>query len=226
MHDCRKTKDELVDLLFNEAEAERELRLLEEVESCRVCREEHRLMQEALSSFDEAAYAIAPAGEFWTGYRARLDVRINEAASSGARLLPFWRRALRTSFSIPAPVAAAAAILLAATSILAVRSFMQTANPSAPVKTGAATAEVRIVEVPVEKRVVEERIVTRTVYVTKPSRAGSGKESAPSLQDLPGMTAKNTKDAAINPTRETLNGFQPPADVKITVIKGSFRDEK
>ncbi len=225
MHDCRKTKEELVDLVFNEAEAERELRLLEEAESCRVCCEEYRLMREALGSFDEAAHAMTPAGDFWAGYSRRLEERIDEVAPTPSHALPFWRSILKTSFYIPAPVAAAAVLLLAATSILAVRSFMQSSNAPAQAGSKAAAAEVRIVEVPVEKRVVEERVITRTVYVTRPAR-GSGKESAPSVQDLPDITAKNTKDSTVNPARETLNGFQPPADVKLTVIRGSYRDEK
>jgi anti-sigma factor RsiW len=222
MHDCRKTKEDLLDLVFNEVDAEEELRLLEELEACRDCRTEYRSMHEALSSFDEAAPALLPAGsEFWTNHHARIEERLGES-SGASRVLPFWRRALGTSFRIPAPLGIAAALLLAVTSMLAVRSFIFRQEAKA-VASDAATVKVQFVEVPVEKRVVEERVVTRTVYVTKPARQNN--QGAPSLQDLPGMTANN-RDEKINTPRATLNGFQPPSDVKLTVIKGSFDDEK
>jgi hypothetical protein len=223
MHDCRKIKEEMVDLVFNEVDPERELSILEETEGCRVCREEYNSMQEALSSFDEAAYALIPEGEFWTGYHSKLEARLDEAERAHMVVIPFWRRALRTSFRVPVPVAAAAALLLAATSMLAVRSFISQPKPRPLMsEQAAAPPQTRVVEVPVVQRVVEEKIVTRTVYVTKQTRTLN--QTAPSVQDLQDITAKNSKEA--NPARSTLNGFQPPSDVKMTVIKGSFKDEK
>lgn len=223
MHDCRKTKEDLIDLLFNEMEAEEELRLLEEMKACRGCRAEYHSMREAVASFDEAAPAMLPAGRFWTEHHSRLEERLDLAdATERASAVPFWRRALRTSFSIPVPVAVAAALLLAATSVLAMRSFIFRQEMSGAPQEAAAT-KIQYIEVPVEKRVVEEKIVTRTVYVTK--RARRGEQAAPSLQDLPNITARNG-EAGSNAQRATLNGFQPPTDVKLTVIKGSPNDEK
>ncbi len=223
MHDCRKMKEEMVDLVFNEVDAERELQVLEETEGCRVCREEYSSMCEALTSFDEAAYALTPGEEFWTEYHSKLEARLDEAARADAVVIPFWRRAFQSSFRVPVPVAAAAAILLAATSLLAMRSFLS--QPKLETGTNEPTAaaeQVRVVEVPVEKRVVEEKIVTRTVYVQKRLRAVN--QAAPSVQNLEDITAKNSKET--NPARSTLNGFLPPSDVNMTVIKGSFKDEK
>jgi anti-sigma factor RsiW len=222
MHDCRKTKEDLLDLVFNEVDAETELRLLEELEACGDCHTEYGSMQEALSSFDEAVHALVPAGEFWANHHARIEESL-EQMSGASRVLPFWRRTLGASFRIPAHVGIAAALLLAATSVMAIRSFIF--RPELKTVTReAAAATVQYVEVPVEKRVVEERVVTRTVYVTKPARQNN--QNTPSLQDLPGMTAQKTRDENINAPRATLNGFQPPSDVKLTVIKGSFNDEK
>lgn len=223
MHDCRKTKEDLIDLVFNEMEAEEELRLLEEIEACRDCRAEYHSMREALGAFDEAAPAMLPAGEFWIEHHARLEEYLDKAdAPHGSNGVAFWRRPLRASFSVPVPVAVAAAILLAATSVLAIRSLIFRPEINRAQQEAAAT-KIQYVEVPVEKRVVEERVVTRTVYVTK--RAGRNSQPAPSLQDIPGMTARN-KDESIKAPPATLNGFQPPADVKLTVIKGSLNDEK
>jgi anti-sigma factor RsiW len=223
MHDCRKTKEDLLDLVFNEVDAEEELRLLEELEACRACRTEYRSMREALNGFDEAAPALLPTGEFWAQHHARIEERLEQTQASRARVLPFWRRALSTSFRIPAPIGIAAAILLVATSLMAIRSFIF--KPELKGATSeAAAARVQFVEVPVEKRVVEERVVTRTVYVTKPARQNN--QSAPMLKDLPGMTANNREEKDINASRATLSGFQPPSDVKMTVIRGSLDDEK
>lgn len=224
MHDCRKTKEDLIDLVFNEVDAEGELRILEELEECRGCSAEYSSMQEALSRFDEAAPAMLPALQFWTQHHARLEKQIDQlTGTSRTSVLPFWRRAFSTSFYIPVPVAIAAALLLAATSVLAMRSFIfRQEIKSAPSE--ASAVKVQYVEVPVEKRVVEEKVVTRTVYVTKRSRQNN--QDAPSLQDIQGMTAQTDKNAVTNPPRSTLNGFQPPSDVKLTVIKGSLNDEK
>ncbi len=223
MHDCRKTKEDLLDLVFNEVDAEEELRLLEEVEACRACRTEYHSMREALSGFDEVAHALVPAGEFWTQHHARIEERLEQTAQGAHRVLPFWRRALRSSFRVPAPIGIAAMLLLAATSVLAIRSFILRPEMKTAASEAAAT-RVQFVEVPVVQRVVEEKVVTRTVYVNRPARQNN--RSAPSLEDLPGMTAQRARDEKLNTPSATLNGFQPPSDVKLTVIKGSFNDEK
>jgi anti-sigma factor RsiW len=225
MHDCLKTKEDLIDLVFGEATAEVELRMLEGVEACRTCRAEYRSMKEALAGFDEAAAAAAPADNFWTDYHASLEERLKTIAGADNNVIPFWRRALSASFRVPAPLAAAAAILFVALSVLAVRSLMTPAVINQRTNEATAAAgEVRFVEVPVEKRVVEEKVVTRTVYVARPA-ARVGNQPAPSVRDLQEMTARQSKDES-NPVRSSLNGFQPPGDVKLTVIKGSFDDEK
>lgn len=230
MHDCRKTKEELIDLVFNEVEATDELRILEELDTCRACSDEYRSMNEALNNFDVAATSLLPSKEFWTDYHAALEERLDEMVAGtrrGGVVIPFWRRAFQTSLSIPVPVGVAAALLLAATSVIAIRSFILTAKPQATAGAEAAAAsKVQLVEVPVEKRVVEEKVVTRTVYITKRAGGLRGNQPTPSVQDMPDMTAKNSKDATVNPARPALNGFQPPTDVKLTFIKGSFKDEK
>lgn len=227
MHDCRKMKEDLIDLVFNEVEAERELRILEEMEACRDCRAEYRSMNEALQNFDCAAPALVPTGEFWDAYHASLEKRVDAAGAHEKKVVPFWRRTFQTSFSIPVPVAIAASLLFAVTSVMAIRSFM--IEPKLQPKASTPAAQVRFVEVPVEKRVVEEKIVTRTVYVTRRAAgagAGRSNQPPPSPQDLQGMTAQKSKDDTGNAVRPTLNGFQPPQDVRLTVIKGSFKDEK
>lgn len=232
MHDCRKTREDLIDLLFGELEAEEELRLTEEMKACGSCRAEYHSMREAIDKFDEAAPAMLPAGQFWVEHHSRLEERLDLAAettrtSTAAAVVPFWRRTWRASFSIPVPAAIAAALLLAATTVIAMRSFIFRQDAKrAPQEAAATTTTTKIeyVEVPVIQRVVEEKVVTRTVYVTK--RGGRGEQAEPSLRDLPNITARRNEDETTNARRATLNGFLPPPDVKLTVIKGSPNDEK
>ena len=228
MHDCHKTKEDLIDLVFNEMEAESELRVLEELERCAVCRHELRSMREALQAFDETAPAALPQGpEYWLEYRATLDEKLSREinASHTARVLPFWRRAFTTSFNVPVPAAIAATLLLAVTSLLAVRSLMSPAS-ARPSTQASAVEQIQIIEKPVEKIVYVDRIVPRTVYVPRREReATTRRPLVPSIQNIPDMTAQTQKGEA-NPSGATLNGFQPTSDVKLKVIKGSYKDEK
>ena len=222
MHDCRKTREDLTDLIFNEVDAARELALMEELELCAGCRHEYRSMLDALKTFDEAAPSMLPTENYWTSYSASLDRRLESVAQTQAPAL--WRRLFTSSFSMPLPVAAAAALVIAVTTIVAVRSLI-IQTPVAP-PLAASVREVEGIR-EVERPVVVEKVVTRTVYVQRPqaSAASARRPTVPSIQNTPDMTArtiKNDKERA----RAALNGFQPPPDVKLTVIKGSYPDEK
>jgi len=78
MHDCRVTKDKLIDLVFDELEAEGKLSLLAEVEGCQSCQEQYRSMTETLLVFNQAAEAAMPEESYWPGYEARLRLRLAE----------------------------------------------------------------------------------------------------------------------------------------------------
>ena len=83
---------------------------------------------------------------------------------ASVRPAPLWRRALTTQVRVPLPVAACAAlVLLGSLYVLGARAT-RSVEPSA--RTEAQPAAVRVVEVPV----VQERVVTRTVYVEKKGR--------------------------------------------------------
>lgn len=238
MHDCRATKARLVDLIFGEAaDAER---LLAEVRSCAGCAAEHRALSETLRSFDLAADDARPAEGFWPQYHARLAQRVHaagpatpaaldDAASgdhSGAPSSPplaWLRRALAARWSVPAPAALAALLLIACLTPLALRPSPAAVAPP-PQKNDPAPAPdgsqpVRTIEVPV----VREKIVTRTVYVTRPARK---RERAPLGADARVAPGSSPADARPAPRRDTLTGFQPAGDVKLRVIKGSFPNER
>lgn len=114
---------------------------------------------------------------------------------------PAWRRWLTGSISLPAPVAAAAALLLCATFYMAARKATSYTLEAPP-----TTASVKIVEVPVP--VFQEKIVTRVVY--KKTVAQKDKEG-PAPSSLP--------------PRIDLADFRPVSEIKIIVSQGG-NDEK
>jgi hypothetical protein len=130
-----------------------------------------------------------------------LDQRILTSYRGQVLHRPAWRRWLTGSISLPAPVAAAAALLLCATSYLAARNATSHSLEVPPI-----TAPVQIVKVPVP--VVQEKIVTRVVY--KRTGAPNAKES-PAPSSLP-------------PPIDLAN-FRPVGEIKLIVIPGG-NDEK
>jgi len=102
---------------------------------------------------------------------------------------------------LPAPVAAAAALLLCATSYLAARKATSYTLEPAP-----ATSAVKIVEVPVP--VVQKQFVTRVVF--KKAVAEKVKENPEPISLLP---------------RNDLARFRPVSEIKPIVIQGG-NDEK
>jgi hypothetical protein len=114
---------------------------------------------------------------------------------------PAWRRWLTGSISLPAPVAATAALLLCATSYMAARKATSYTLEAPP-----TTASVKIVEVPVP--VVQERIVTRVVY----KQIGAKKaEKGPAPSSLP--------------PRIDLADFRPVGEIKLIVIPGGNHEK-
>jgi hypothetical protein len=169
------------------------------------------------------------------GARGRLlaDFRAN------VRPVPLWRRALTAQVRVPLPVAACAAlVLLGSLYVLAARATASRVEPSAA-RTEATPAAVRLVEVPV----VQERVVTRTVYVGKKERAAPRVVStrAAGREELAVRDDKNERDAeappspdpAQNPeahagyfTRVDMNDFQPAGEVKLRIVSRGGVDEK
>ncbi|HLL76437.1 MAG TPA: hypothetical protein VK421_14390 [Pyrinomonadaceae bacterium] len=232
MHDCQATKTRLIDLAFGEA-ADADA-LCAEVRSCAGCEAEYRALSETLRAFDRAAEEARPAEEFWPQYHARLARRIAAAETDAARApagraparhpspASWLRRALMAKWRVPAPAAVAALLLLACLTPLALRPApavapsTQESRPPAPV---ASEPTVRTIEVPV----VHEKIVTRTIYVTRPAR----RKTQPARMDDARLAAGSPRAAGQTaPRRDTLVGFQPAGDVRLRVIKESFENER
>ena len=169
------------------------------------------------------------------GARARLlaDFRTSVRPAS------LWRRALAAQVRVPLPAAACAAlVLLGSLYALGARATAPSAEPPAA-QAEAAPAAVRVVEVPV----VQERVVTRIVYVEKKERGAPRVVStrAAAREELARGDGKNERDAeapqspepAQNPeahagyyTRVDMNDFQPAGEVKLRIVSRGGTDEK
>src|SRR5215210_194777 len=72
MHDCRQTRAQLFDLVFDELPPPAAARLRAELETCAPCQSEYRALGELLRACDGACAAAEPPADFWPGYHARL----------------------------------------------------------------------------------------------------------------------------------------------------------
>jgi len=164
-----------------------------------------------------------PAESFWSGYHGRLVNRIENYPPSrprlswGSRVLLGVQKISTASVRVPVPVAAAASLLLiGALSFFAWHSRTPVNAPPAQI-TSVIT---KTVEVPV----VHEKVVTHIVYVQK-----NRTRRAPNQPDLPEPAATGLAQAspALPETPAlSLVGFKPTDQVKLKIMKGSYRDEK
>lgn len=253
MHDCRQTQDSLIDLLFDEADGAARTRLLAEVGRCAACEAEYRSLAATLDACGEASAALAPRENYWPQYHAALTRRLRGAAathdahagsatddSQAVRVThahaPLWRapfrkRLLTTSIRVPAPLAAAAALVLVATSVATVALVARPAPEpvviAAPhaVQTEAAP-QIKFIEVPV----VEEKIVTQIIYLPRRVDGSSGDNARQlaSRENLAGVRRQNTTAANVSAAtpRANLSGFKPAGEVNLRIIKGSDAREQ
>ena len=235
MHNCKLTRDILIDFALDEISPAQTSELLAELNDCAACQAEYATLKNTLRVSQQVLRFGLPAEGFWPGYHARLQGKLiqhiqedTDSASSsvhplrssfGSRLLFGLRKIATTSVRVPVP-AALAMLLLAGGLFLSLRARGQ-ANvvPSAPV----LPVQTRTVTVPV----IQERVVTQVVYVEKKGRRNKGAAVSPD------PASRNTAKIIANPASEgsgktamSLVGFKPTDQVKLTIIKGSYRDEK
>jgi hypothetical protein len=227
----------LIDLIFDELDGATRSRLLSEVAACAACGAQYRSLTETLDTCDEASAAMSPRESYWPRYHAALSRRLYEAAAGEARSqaaerLPLWRRLLTTSIRVPAPLAAACVLLLVAVSVFALslvsRSAPEPVVVAAPDSSQGATApQIKFIEVPI----IEEKIVTQTIYVPRRNNSGGGDATTarrPSARENlagAGRQNPNAPEAAAAP-RANLSGFKPAGEVNLRIIKGSDAREQ
>lgn len=148
-----------------------------------------------------------------------LDARVFAAYRAGHGRALLWRRVWGAKLSLPVPLATACALLMVVGGWLAWRGAIQPVPPPA-----LPTVETKIVAVPVVQKVVQERVVTRTVYVARPHAAPALiAANNPSRRRL-NLASQVAGDSAY--TSVNLDGFQPVDEIKVTVIKGSAHNAK
>ena len=209
MHDCKVTRERLNELVGGGEDAQ----LLNELRQCEACNAEYASLRSMLRLADQAIRAAAPADDFWPAYHARLrqslesvskvDMPSQPAERSGvlASLLAFFTSSVR----VPVPIAAILLLVLGVTVVFAVRS-----------RRSPVTAPPIIVTKTVEVPVIREKTVTQVVYRKRDRRD---------------VASRNANDKLLVPrqnesTLVSLSGFTPTNEVKVTIIKGSYQDEK
>lgn len=188
--------------------------------SARLC----EAAQEHAASVAEAPSLSTRAGSPHTASAARPSSFAARPSSFDARLLTArLLAALNATWRVPAPVAVAAVLFVACLSVLAIRGTPEPVAVNAPAQNLAqspapASAEVRTVEVPVE------RVVTRVVYVGRGSRATHQPHFESTRVHNDALARR--EDARLDARADTLAGFRPAGDVRLRVVKGSYEDEK
>jgi hypothetical protein len=250
MHNCRLTRNGLLDLALDEMSSAEANQLLAELDECAACREEYATLRNTWRVSGQALQSALPTENFWPGYHARLQGKLiqhlqqaNEKASSSLEPVrqslnsPLWLRiwiavvtqtvSLRsigsklatTSVRVPVPVALALMFLFGI-SLFALRARGPVnAAPSDQLN----PVETRVVQIPV----IQEKVVTRMVYVEK---KGSRSRNAAYRLDREDLNAANrlaiSASEASGKTAMSLVGFRPTDQIKLTIIKGSYQDEK
>lgn len=240
MHNCKLIRSSFIELALDEISPAKSMRLLAELNDCPACREDYATLRSTMHASRQALRSALPGEDFWAGYHARLRSRVltspapdNENGieySSSFALparMPLRRRlwlALRgmatTSVSVPVPAALVLLVLFGLSFyFLRPRGQVDTTQ-----STPSASVETRTVQVPV----IQERVVNRVVYVEK--RGRKSRRGTNQWERMPTSTAANNvaragSDAS---TRAALSlvGFKPSDQVKLTVIKGSYKGEK
>jgi anti-sigma factor RsiW len=234
MHNCELSRRNFINLALDEVPTARTTQLLAELNGCAACQAEYATLRSTLHVSNQALRSTLPAEEFWPAYRTRLHAKllartaqqiesehyVFSAPSAGASLSSRLLLALRTmataSVRLPVP-AAFALLLLFGVSIFVVRAREQVITTQS---TPVAVVETRTVEVPV----IQEKVVTRVVYVEK-----QGHRSPNGLERTGTPGVDNLATTGLNPpagSALSLVGFKPTDQVKLTIIKGSYKDDK
>jgi hypothetical protein len=221
MHNCKLTRRDFVDLALDEIPGARAKQLLAELNDCQACQLEYEALRSTLHISNRALRSSVPEEEFWRGYHSRLQSRLMTSEAQqieNAEPTPFhlwsaFKRALTTSVRVPLPAALALVLVLGVTFFV-----MQTRAQINRTPVSVATVETRTVEVPV----IQEKIVTRVVYVEKKGeRARSGVNRTNGNEVPASVTGSDAARTALS-----LVDFKPTEEVKLTVIKGSDKDQK
>jgi hypothetical protein len=231
MHNCRAIRKRLIELALDKTPSNQSEPLLDELERCRTCREEFASLRSVLAVADQAMEAALPSDNFWSGYHARLRQSLQRDSASKAsslalrprpetgapiRLRNLLPRLATASVSVPVPVAAILIVLFGLSIVFAMHS-----RPITEPLSGTSSVVTKTIEVPV----IQERTITRFVYRDRSRRTTS---DIARIEKTARTESKVTdrRNKAVAETPISLVGFKPTSDPKLTIIKGSYRDDK
>jgi anti-sigma factor RsiW len=234
MHNCKSSKNCFIDLALGEIEPARATELQAELNDCPDCHEEYESLRSTLHVSTQALRSAVPGEEYWPGYRTRLHSKLlaspappgaSPALASISLRSQMWlalKAMATTSVRIPVP-AALALLLVFGVSYFVLRARAQVnLTPLTPVALFGTEVKTETREVPV----IHERVVTRVVYVEKKARRSASDANRSNRTEIP-ATPNSVAVTGANPaTALSLAGFKPTNEVKLTVIKGSYKDEK
>jgi hypothetical protein len=227
MHNCKTTRKRLIEEALDETLSSQGA-LLAELEPCPACREEFASLRSVLRVADQALQSALPEEGFWSGYHERLRQRLGNASESAVSSpsrhpqtetgLQTWLRKLVTaSVPVPVPLAAVLVVLFGLSLLFAMNSRRSSNGAPLP---GSPSVVTKIVEVPV----IQERTITRVVYRERSFGTSRGKTSQPERTSSNAVVAR--RNGPTEGTPISLAGFKPANEVKLTIIKGSYKDEK
>lgn len=219
MHNCNATRDSIAELLLDGTAAP-PTELLTELQYCDRCREEFDSLKETLRITTTTLHSAAPSEDYWSAYEARLAQKLVTATASAInndQRMSLVSRIFGVSIRVPLPIGALVLLIFGVALAFAARR----PAPQQP-------AEPLVVRVPVEVQVVQEKVVTRTVYrdrnlstfSRKPNEAKNGAKNKMSNSAL----ARFEKNDVGGP--QSLLGFKPLDEIKLTVIKRGSANDK
>src|SRR5688500_18978101 len=91
MHNCRLTRNGLIDLALDEMPSAEAAQLLSELNDCAACREEYATLRNTWRVSGQALQSELPAEHFWPGYHARLQgklIQLQEETEKVSSSLP------------------------------------------------------------------------------------------------------------------------------------------
>lgn len=200
MHDCKETKEKLTELLLDGVNCRSDEVLSAELRSCTDCRNEFEALNSTLRITTRSRELAAPAEDYWTSYHAKLRQKLLNINSVNESHGPSLVQRFFT-FSIPVPAPVAVALILACAIFVPVWIRAARKQPAQTPSVVHVPVEVRV-EVPV----IQQKVVTRVVYRDR-------------------QTSKRTSNAEPK-VENTFAKFKPSDEVKLTVIKGGYSNEK
>ena len=230
MHNCKLSRSSFVDLACDELPAAKSRQMLGELNDCAACREEYEVVRSTVHVSGQALRLGLPAEPSWPAYNERLRSRLvssgeNSAAHFSAaapmaltsRIWGTLTSLASSSVRVPVPAALALMLLLGA-GFVVLRSRGQ-ANAAPP--TPSVTVETKTVQLPV----IQEKLVTRVVYVDRTRKRGVGQAERTAASTADNSVARALPNVS-GQTPLSLVDFKPTDRVKLTITRASYKDEK